>query len=126
MTSLNDELQLVAKHRHDAQASALYWQSDNADVHRARFDLLNDLAAEVAIDADADRWIFAVKTLEHLWQHIEKRGFIGADREYSSRLLPGMRKCVARFVMQSQQTLRILQQDFAGWREANSFAGTVK
>src|SRR5690242_1434694 len=92
MAGLNDQLQLVAEHPHDAQRAALYWECDDSDVDSASLDLLDDLPAEIPVHADSNRWILRMETLEHFRQHVEERRFVGANREYAARLLRCMRK----------------------------------
>ena len=126
MACLKDQLQLVAKHAHNAQRAALYRQCNDSDVDSTCLDLLDDLAAEVPVHADAHRWILGVETLEHFRQHIQECRFVGADRQYATRLLGRMRQRVPGFVVQAQQALRVLQENFSSRSEAYGLPRTVK
>ena len=67
-----------------------------------------------------------MKALKHLRQHVEKRCLIRSDRKHAASFLRGVRQRISRLIVQAQQASRVLQEDFAGRRQAHCLSRTVK
>src|SRR5579863_10401177 len=82
---IDHQHKLVAKNRVNFQARGFDGQGYYADVNRAVLQLLYNLVAEVAVDADLNPWIEPAIFGEHLGQDVKTCRLVGADQESSAR-----------------------------------------
>jgi len=90
------------------------------------FHALQNLMAEVAVDAELHIRIQAAVFGEDLGQHVEAGGFIGADHHRSTRIGAVIGDREQRFIAQLQQAFRVREQDAARGGQGNVFAGAVE
>src|SRR5579872_668525 len=118
--------ELIPENRLDLQAGGLDRQGQNADFHGPIFELLNDLIAEIAINADLYRRISPAVLGEDLGQNIETSRLVGADAQGSPRSTAMIGHGRERFVAQVLQSLRVFIENLPGRSELDCLAGAVE
>jgi hypothetical protein len=108
------------------QARRFYRQSHNAYVDGAVFQLLHDLVAEIAIDADLHPGIEARILGEDIGQDIETGSLVGADHDGAPRAASLVGNREQRLVFHLQQTLGIGKQDPSRRGQGHILAGAVE
>ena len=73
------ETQAVAMNLMHFQVGGFDGHGDDAHVDGAVFDALENLVAEIAVDADVHERIAALKFRKNIGEQIETGGFIGAE-----------------------------------------------
>ena len=101
-------------------------ESDDADVNGAVFDALQDLVAEIAIDADVDLRIAALEFGEYVGEKIEASGFVGAEDKRALHDVAAVGNDLNGFVAETEKTFGVFEEDFAGGSQLDGFSGTVE
>jgi len=85
------------------------WQGDNADVNRAVFNALQNFMTEIAIDADVDLWILALKLGENIREQIEASGFVGAEDDRTLDDIAAIGDDLDGLVAQAKQAFGVVE-----------------
>src|SRR5205823_14557162 len=101
-------------------------QGHDAHFHLSFLDFLQNLVAEISIDADLDQRIQLLEPGEGLGQDIKTRRLIGPDRKLAARSLVELRDGLQRFFLKSQQSFSVTLQDFSGGSQPHLFPAAVK
>ena len=118
--------ELVAVDRVRLHAGGFDRQRDDADVDGAVLELLENLVAEVAVDAHLHAGIQAAVLREDVGKNVEAGGLVGADDDRAARVGAVVGDSEQRFVAQLQQALGVGEQDAAGGSQRDVFAGAVE
>src|SRR6266849_3976379 len=104
------------------QAGRLYRERDNPYVYLTVFQFLDDLVAEVPINADLDSRIKPTILGKHLRQDVQASGFVGANPQSAagSCALVGYRQ--QRLITQFQEPLAVSKQHSARGCEPYDFS----
>jgi hypothetical protein len=126
----------VAAADHEAEAVAgkvvnferrrLDRERDDADVDGTIFEALQDFVAEIAVDADADLRVTALKFGEYVRQKIEASGFVGAEDERALNYVAAIGDDLNGFVAKAEKALGVFEEDFAGRSQLDGFSGAVE
>src|SRR5690349_20545292 len=123
---MNHQHQPIAENRMNLQARRFYRQGDDANVHRAIFDLLEHLVTEVAIDADLHRGKAPAVLSESLGKYVQTGGFVRADCEHAARRAGQVGDGAERFVAQREQTRGVFEKRFARDGKPNRLPHAIK
>jgi len=126
IASADHEAEAVAREVMDFKGRRLDGESDDADIHGAVFDALQDFVAEIAIDADMDLRIAALEFSEYIGQKIEASGFVGAENERTLHNVAAIGNDLNGFVAETKKALGVFEEDFAGRSQLDGFSGTVE
>ena len=80
-------LDFVAKNGNHFHVVGRLGQRDDAHVYRAFLHFLQNLVAEVAVNADLHQGVELLEFRESLGQDVKAGGFVGADRQLAARSL---------------------------------------
>src|ERR1700730_9467127 len=98
------------------EAGRFYRQRNDAHVNGAVFDFLENLMAEIAVDADLYRWKAPAILGENVREHVKTRRFVRSDSECAARGAGLVGNGTQRFIPQSEETSCVFKQRFAGNR----------
>jgi hypothetical protein len=101
-------------------------KSDDADVHGAVFDALQNFMAEIAIDADVHLGIAALKFGENIREKIEAGGFVGAENERALHDIAAVGDDLNGFIAEAEKALGIFKEDFSRGSELDGLGGAVQ
>jgi len=126
----------VSRADHEAQAilvdvvhlqiGRLDGQGDDADVHGAVLDALEDLVAEIAVDADVHQGIAALKIRKNIRKQVEAGGFIGAEDDRPLNNVATIGNDLNGFVAHAKELFRVLEKNFAGGSQLDGLGGAVE
>ena len=108
------------------QAGGFYRHGHDAHVDGPVLQLLENLVAEIAVDAELHVGIEAAVLGENFGQHVQAGGFIRADDHGSARIGAVIGNGKQGFITQLQQAFGVGEQDAAGGRERHVLAGAVE
>jgi hypothetical protein len=101
-------------------------KSDDADVGGAIFDALKNLVTEVAVDADMDERIAALKLGKDIGEKIKAGGFIGAENNGPLNYVAAVGDQLNGFVAEAKKLFRVLEENLAGGSEFDGFGGAIE
>src|SRR5215469_18368316 len=110
----------------DFQVGRFEWQSDDADIHRTVFDALQDFVAEIAVDADVNLGVLALKFGKNIRKEIEAGSFVGAENDRTLDDIAAVGDDLHRFIAKAEKPFGIFEQDFTGGSEFYGLGGAVK
>src|SRR5260370_15452515 len=99
------------------QIRRLDGQSDDADIHGAVLDALQDLVAEIAVDTDVHQGIAALKLRKNIRKQVEAGGFIGAENDGSLNNVAAVRNDLNGFIAPAKQLFRVFAKNLARPRD---------
>ncbi len=108
------------------QIGRLDGEGDDADIHGAVLDALEDFVAEVAVNADVDERVAALKFSENIREKVQAGGFIGTENDGALNNVAAVGDDLNGFVAHTEQLFRVLEKDFAGGSEFDGLGGAVK
>src|SRR5712692_612231 len=108
------------------QIGRLDGQSDDADVGGAVFDALQDLVAEIAVNADVHQRVAALKFRKDIGEQVEASGFVGAEDDRALNHVAAVGNDLNGFVAQAEQLFGILEKNFAGGSQIDGLGGAVE
>src|SRR4029077_11778376 len=97
----------------------------DTDIHRTVFDALQNLVTEIAIDADVDLRVFALKFRKNVGEEIETGSLIGAKDDRTLDDVAAIGYDLNGFVAQAKQAFGVIEEDFAGGSELDGLGGTI-
>src|SRR5258708_6610838 len=108
------------------QIRRLDGQRDDADIRGAVLDALEDLVAEVAVDADVHQRVATLKFRKNIGEQIEASGFIGAEYDRALNNVAAVRNDLNGFIAHAKQLFGVLEKNFAGRSQLDGLGGTVQ
>ncbi len=126
IAAADHESQAVARDMVDFERRGLDRKCDDADVYGAVLDALENLVAEIAVDADVDLRITALKLGENIREKIEAGGFVGAEDERALHDIAAVGDDLNGFIAEAEKALGVLEKDFASGSELDGFGGAVE
>src|SRR6266446_4896326 len=108
------------------QIGRLDGQSDDADIHRAILDALQDLVAEIAVNADVHQRIPALKFGKNIGEQVEASGFVGAEDDGALNDVAAVGDDLNRFVAHAKELFGVFEKNHAGGSELDGFGGAVE
>src|ERR1700722_5160433 len=109
-----------------AQVWRLRGQRYDANVHATIFNALQDLVAEVTINADVDLRKSPLKFRKNIRQEIQAGRFVRAKKHRALHNVAAIGHNLDRLISQAQQAFSVIEEHFAGGRQLNGFRGTVE
>src|SRR5206468_1621831 len=126
----------VARADHEAQAvlvdvvhlqiGRLDGQGDDADIDGAVLNALENLVAEVPVDADVHQRIAALKFRKNIGKQIKAGGFVGAEDDRALNHIATIGNNLNGFIAQAKQLFGILEKNLAGGSQLNGLGGAVE
>src|SRR5580704_6733280 len=126
VAAADHEAQAVAGNVVDFESGRFDGKCHDADVDGAVFDALQNLVAEIAIDADVDLGIAALKFRENVWKKIEAGGFVGAKNQGALHDVPAIGDDLNGFVAEAKKTFGVFEEDLACGSQLDGFGGAVE
>src|SRR6266446_5631118 len=108
------------------QIRGLDGQGDDADVDGAVLDALENLVAEIAVDADVHQRVAALKFRENVGEQIKAGGFIGAEDDRALNDVAAVGNDLDGFVAHAEKLFRVLEENFTGGSQLDGFGGAVE
>src|SRR6266478_5754929 len=108
------------------QIGRLDGQRDDANVNGTVLDALQDLVAEVAVNADVHERIAALKFGKNVGEEIEAGGFIGAENDWSLNDVAAVGNDLNGFVAHAEKLFGVLEENLAGGSQLDGLGGTVQ
>ena len=126
----------VSRADHEAQAvfvdvvhlqiRRLDGKGDDADVDGAVFHALQDFVAEVAVDADVDERIAALKFGKNIGKQIEAGRFVGAEDDRALDDVAAVGDDLNGFVAEAEQFFGVFEKNDAGGSQLDGLGRTVE
>jgi hypothetical protein len=108
------------------QVRRLDGESDDAHIDGAVLDTLEDLVAEIAVNADLHEGIAALEFGEDVGKKVEASGFIGAEDDGALDDVAAVGDDLDGFVAHAEELFGVLEKDDAGGSELNGLGGAVE
>src|SRR6266436_9906626 len=108
------------------QIGRLDGQRNDANVNGTVLDALQDLVAEITVNADVHERIAALKFGKNVGEEIEAGGFIGAEDDRSLNDVAAVGNDLNGFVAHAEKLFRVLEENLAGGSQLDGLGGTVK
>ena len=108
------------------QIGRLDGQGNDAHIDRAIFDALQNLVAEVAINADVHERIAALKLRKNVRKKIEAGRFVSAEDDGALNDVAAISDNLDGFVAQAKQLFSVLEKNFAGGSQLDGLGGAVE
>ena len=119
-------LHFVAKHADHFQVVGVMWQRYDTQIHGAFLHLLQNLVAEVSVDADLDHGVELFEPRERLGQNVETGCLIRADIELATRSLVKLSDRLQGLFLQLEQLLCVPAQNLSRRSKLNLFATAIE
>lgn len=126
IAAADHEAEAVARNVMDLESGRFDGKRDDADIDGAVLDALQNLVAEIAVDADLHLGIAALKLGENIRKQIEAGGFVSAENERALDDITAVGHELNGFVAKAEETLGVLEEDFAGGSELDGLGGAVQ
>ena len=126
IAAADHETQAVARDVMNFDGGRFNREGNDTDVDRAVFHALQNLVAEIAIDADVHLGIAALKFSENVGEQIEARGFVGAKNEGALDNVAAVGHDLNGFVAQAQQALGIFEENLTSRSEFDGLGGAIQ
>ena len=107
MIRRHHHLNFISKERNHFHIADVQRQGDDAEFDGALLNFLNDLMAEIAVNADLDQGIELFETGEGFRKHIKASCFVGADLKLAARCLVKLSDGLQGFLMQLDDFLGV-------------------
>ena len=101
-------------------------QGDDANVNGTVLDALQDLVAEIPVNADVHERITALKLRKNIGKEVEAGGFIGAKDDRSLNDVATIGNNLNGFIAHAKELFGILEKNLAGGSQLDGLGGTVK
>ncbi len=108
------------------QIGRLDGKCDDADIHGAILDALEDFVAEIAVDADVHERVAALKFGKNIREQVEASGFIGTEDDGALDDVATVGNDLNGFVAHAKELFRVLEKHDAGGSEFDGLGGAVK
>ncbi len=108
------------------QIGRLDGQRDDANVHGTVLDTLQDLVAEIAVNADVHERITALKFGKNVGEEIKAGGFIGAEDDRSLNDVAAVGNDLNGFIAHAKEFFGVLEENLAGGSQLDGLGGTVQ
>ncbi len=108
------------------QVGRLDGEGDDADVGGAILDALENLVAEVAVDADVDERVAALKFGKNIREQIEASGFVGAEDDGALDDVTAIGDDLDGFIAHAEELFGVLVKNFTGGSELDGLGGAVE
>ncbi len=108
------------------QIGRLDGQSDDADIHGAILDALQDLVAEIAVNADVHQRIPALKFGKNIGEQVEASGFVGAEDDGALNDVAAVGDDLNGFVAHAKEFFGVLEKNLAGGSQLDGLGGAVE
>jgi hypothetical protein len=120
------EAQAVFVNMVHLQIRGLDGQGDDADIHGAILDALEDFVAEIAVDADVHERVAALKFRKNIGEQVETSGFIGAEDDGALNDVATVGNDLNGFVAHAKEFFGVLEKNLAGGSQLDGLGGAVE
>src|SRR4029077_1855398 len=96
---------------------------DNADIHGAILDALQDLVAEISVDTDMHQRIAALKLGKNIREQVQAGGFVGAEDNGALNDVAAVGNELNGFIAHTKQLFGVFEENLARGSELDGLGG---
>src|SRR5439155_656156 len=119
-------LDFVTENTNHFHAAPRVRQRDDTQLHLAFLNFLQNLVAEIPIDADLDQRVKLLEPRKGLGKDVQAGSLVGPDVQLAARRLVQLGDGLERLFLEAEQALGVALKDFSGGCELNLLAAPVK